>query len=125
VPVTSEFQNGIFVVTVVGDFGPGELTGAIVAGYSDPYFAADTPVLVDTRRSVAVPSGADVHQSSRSILGRRPAGHTGRFAIVTRSEPLRFGLARMAALTMESLGATMAVFHEPDAALKFLGSSGS
>ena len=116
----SEFQNDTFVVTIWGDFTHGELRNAIIAGYSDPRFTANTPVLVDSTRSVAIPSGADVQESSRIILGRRPAGHTGKFAIVTRSEPLRFGLARMAALTMESLGTTMAVFEERDAALKFL-----
>src|SRR5690242_17067036 len=121
----SEFQDDTLVVTIWGDFVHGQLREAIVAGYSDPRFTANTPILVDATRSVAIPSGADVQESSRIILGRRPAGHTGRFAIVTRSEPLRFGLARMAALTMESLGATMAVFQETEAALKFLKSSGS
>ena len=123
VPITSEFQNETFVVTILGDFAPGELTEAIISAYSDPHFMASTPILVDTRRSLANPSGADMRDASRTILGRRPAGHTGRFAIVTRSEPLRFGLARMATLNMESFGATMAVFHETDAALKFLGAS--
>lgn len=121
----SEFQNDTFVVTIWGDFLPGQLKDAIVAGYSDPRFTANTAILVDSTRSLAIPSAADVQGASRIILGRRPVGHTGKFAIVTRSEPLRFGLARMAALTMESLGATMAVFQERDAALKFLRSTGS
>src|SRR5690242_7652343 len=121
----SEFQNGSFVVTIWGDFFPGQLRDAIISGYSDPRFTANTPILVDSSRSLAIPSGADVQGASRIILGRRPVGHTGKFAIVTRSEPLRFGLARMAALMMESLGATMAVFKDRDAALNFLRSTGS
>lgn len=119
-PAVSEFQNATFVVSVWGDFAPGELRDAIISGYSDPRFRVDTPILVDTTRSLAMPSGADVIESSRIIFGRRPTGHTGKFAIVTRNEPLRFGLARMATLTMESFGAAMAVFQETDAALKFL-----
>ena len=124
-PVTSEFQDGTFVVTVLGDFASGELRAAIVAGYSDPRFTRETPVLLDTRRSLAIPSSADVMHSSQVILGRRPAGHIGRFAIITRNDPLRFGLARMASLTMENMGATMAVFHEAGAALNFLRSTTS
>jgi hypothetical protein len=119
-PVSSGFQGEIFVVTIIGGFASGELLQAIIAGYSDPLFVADTPVLVDARHSLANPAGEDMHQASRTITRQRPAGHDGKWAIVVRTEPVRIGLGRMAALTMESLGVPMGAFTEMNAALAYL-----
>lgn len=119
-PVSSEFQNAIFMVTIVGEFESGQLLQAIIAGYSDPLFTVHTSVLVDARLSLANPSGEDVYRASRKITDQRPAGHTGKWVIVVRSEPLHIGLGRMAALTMESLGIPMAVFTEMNTALDYL-----
>ena len=119
--ILSEFQNAMFLVTIVGEFEPGELLEAIIAGYSNPEFCMNTPVLVDARQSLANPSIADVWLASRRMVGERPAGHSGKWAILVRSEPLRLGLASMATHAMESLGAELAVFTEKDAALEYMG----
>lgn len=121
-PVSSELQNGILLVTVVGDYANDELVGAITRGYKDPSFTATTPVLIDGRRSSAAPNSQDVQHISRRIVGQRPAGHTGKWAIITSTEPLRFGVGRMASLTMESMGVPVEVFTDPDAALKYVKS---
>ena len=121
-PIFSEFQDDIFRVKIVGNFAAGELLEAFLAGFADPRFTASTAIFVDARLSSANPSGKDVSRSSERIAASRPIGHSGKWAIVTSTTPVRFGLGRMAALTMESIGVPMAVFTEMDAALEYLGS---
>lgn len=119
-PVYSKFQSGILVAIAVGQFTYDEFVEAVVHGYTDPSFTEKTPVLIDARESKADLTSADVHNISSRILGRRPAGHIGRWALVTSTEPLRFGIARMGALTMQSLGVPMEVFTDLRAALDYL-----
>lgn len=119
-PVISDFQDEIFVVTVVGDYTYDEYVEAVVRGFSDPKFASTTPVLVDSRESAASPSSEDVRNVGRRILGRRPAGHIGNWAAVTNTQPLRYGSARMGGLTMASLGLEVQIFTDMDAALAYL-----
>ena len=119
-PVLSEVQNSTFIVTLIGDLEGGQLIDAIVAGYSDPRFTVTSSILVDVRQSLANPSSEDMYQACKRILGPRPPGHRGKWAILVRNEPLRFGLGRMAAGRMGSLGVEMAVFTEMDAALRYL-----
>lgn len=118
-PISSQFRDGTLVLTVVGEFPRGQIADTILAAYSDPRFTTDTDVLIDARKAQADPS-ANLNLSARRILGLRPAGHTGRWAIVVGLEPLQFGMARMAALTMQSLGVPMGAFTEMDAALAYL-----
>src|SRR5690242_13351938 len=103
-PVSAKFQDGIFVVTPVGDYGCDDLVTAITNGYADPNFGQTTAVLVDARESSANPTSDDVHHTCRRILGQRPPGHIGKWAVVTSKDPLRFGIGRMGSLTMQSLG---------------------
>jgi hypothetical protein len=119
-PVSSEFQDEIFVVKVVGEYTYDEYVDAVVCGFSDPRFTSATPVLVDSRESEASPSSEDVRVVGRRILGQRPSGHAGKWAAVTNPEPLRFGSARMGGLTMRSLGLEVQVFTDVDAALAYL-----
>jgi hypothetical protein len=119
-PVSWEFQHGIFIVTATGNYAADELVQAIGKGYSDPEFVQTTPVLVDARQSAANPSSEDVRQTCRRIIGRRPPGHIGKWAIVTGHDPLRFGIGRMGSLTMETLGISVEVFTEMDAALTYV-----
>ena len=119
-PVISEFQDDVFVVRVVGDYGFNEYVETVLRGFSDPRFNTTTPVLVDSRESMASPSSSDLRSICGRILGRRPAGHVGRWAAVTSSAPLRFGIARMGGLTMESLGLEVQVFMDIATALAYL-----
>lgn len=118
--VSSEIQNGILVVTLVGEYELDELVEAITRGYADPNFAETTPVLVDSRQSSANPSSDAVRQLCRRVIGRRPPGHSGKWAIVTGTDPLRFGIGRMGSLTMESLGVSVQVFTELNSALTYV-----
>ena len=121
-PVSSEFQDGIFRITPVGDYQSDDLVAAITQGYSNPKFVQTTPLLVDTRQSAANPSSDDVQQTCRRILGHRPPGHIGKWAIVTGTDPLRFGIGRMGSLTMQSLGVPVEVFTEMAPALAYVRS---
>src|SRR5689334_21854283 len=91
-PVSSEFQHGIFVVTATGSYEAEELVGVMKKGYAAPKFAQTTHVLVDTRKSAANPSSEDVQQMCRRIIGQRPPGHMGKWVVVTGTDPLRFGI---------------------------------
>ena len=63
---------------------------------------------------------ADMRRISKRVLARRPARHTGKWATLAASDPLRYGIARMGALNMQSLGVPMAVFTDYDAAIRHL-----
>lgn len=119
-PVSSAFQDGIFVVTPVGEYELNDLVAVVTKGYSDPKFAQTTPLLFDTRQSTANPSSDDVQQLCRRILGPRPPGHIGKWALVTGKDPLRFGIGRMGSLTMHSLGVPVEVFTEMNPALAYI-----
>src|SRR5579871_1376358 len=119
-PVSSEFQDGIFVVTAAGEYALDDLVAVVTNGYSHPNFAQTTPLLFDTRRSTASPTSDDVQQMCRRILGLRPPGHIGKWALVTGKDPLRFGIGRMGSLTMQSLGVPVEVFTEMDPALAYI-----
>jgi hypothetical protein len=118
-PIASAFQDETLLLCVVGEYPRGQIAETIIAAYSDPRFTSETAVLIDAREAQADPSAADVRDSARRILGQRPAGHVGKWAILVRNDPLQFGLARMAALTMESLGVSMGAFTDMDAALTY------
>lgn len=119
-PVSWAFQNSILVVTIVEEYEYREFIEALIQAYDNPEFTKTTAVLIDARQSRSTLSGADMQATKRTIIGRRPASHTGKWAMVTGPEPLRFGIGRMAALTMESMGVKAEVFTDLDAALKFL-----
>ena len=119
-PVTSDFQDEIFVVKIVGEYTYDEYVDAIVRGFSDPRFTNATPVLVDSRESEASPTSEELRDVGRRILGQRPADHVGKWAAVTKSEPLRFGSARMGSLTMRSLGLEVQIFTDMDPAIAYL-----
>ena len=119
-PVSSEFQNGILIVTPSGAYQADELVDVIKNGYTAPEFAHSTHVLVDTRQSEANPSSDEVQQVCRRIIGQCPAGHKGKWALVTGTDPLRFGIGRMGSLVMKNLGISVEVFTEMDAALAYM-----
>ena len=119
-PVSSEFQEGIFIVTPTGAYEADELVDVIRGGYTAPQFADNTHVLVDTRQSAANPSSEQVQQTCRRIVGQCPAGHKGKWALVTGTDPLRFGIGRMGSLVMKNLGISVEVFTEMDAALTYM-----
>jgi hypothetical protein len=118
--VSSEFQDGILIVTPCGAYEADELVEIIKNGYTAPEFAQTTHVLVDTRRSAANPSSDEMQQTCRRIIGQCPAGHRGRWAVVTGTDPLRFGIGRMSSLVMKTLGIPVEVFTEMDAALAYM-----
>jgi hypothetical protein len=119
-PVSSEFQNGILIVTPCGAYEADELVDVIKNGYTAPEFAQTTHVLVDARQSAANPSSDEMQQTCRRIIGQCPAGHKGKWAVVTGTDPLRFGIGRMSSLVMKNLGISVEVFTEMDAALTFM-----
>lgn len=105
---------------MIGEYAYDDLAQTIISGYTDPSFTATTPVLVDATQSKADPSSEDVRRTSKKVVGRLPAGHRGKWAVLVGQGPLRFGIGRMGALTMASLGVPMEVFTEAGSALKFL-----
>ena len=119
-PVSAKFQDQVLIVTVVGTFTIDEFVQTIVARFDDLKFTKTTPVLIDSRESQSQLMSADVREISRRVIARRPAGHTGKWATLTSADPLRFGIARMGATTIESLGVPMEVFTDMDPALAYL-----
>ena len=119
-PVSSEFQDGALIITPVGEYQSDDLVAVLTQGYSNAKFAQTTAVLFDTRQSAANPSSDDVQRLCRRILGQRPPGHIGKWAIVTGTDPLRFGIGRMGSLVMQSLGVPVEVFTEMDTALAYV-----
>lgn len=119
-PVSSEFQDGVLIVTPSGAYQADELVEAIKQGYKAPQFGLTTHVLVDTRQSAANPSSEQVQQLCRRIIGQRPFEHKGKWAVVTGTDPLRYGIGRMGSLVMQSLGIPVEVFTEMDAALAYM-----
>ena len=108
------------MIAAVGEYACDDLITAITEGYSDPHFGQTTAVVFDARQSAANPSSEEIQQASRRILGQRPVGHIGKWAVVTIADPLRFGIARMGSLTMESLGVPVQVFTEMNSALEYV-----
>ena len=119
-PVSSEFQDGILIVTPTGVYGADELVDVIRNGYTAPEFAQTTNVLVDTRASAANPTSEEVQLTCRRIIGQCPAGHRGKWALVTGKDPLRYGIGRMGSLVMQTLGISVEVFTEMEAALVYM-----
>ena len=118
--VSSEFQDGILIVTPCGAYEADELVDVIKNGYTAAEFAQTTNVLVDTRQSAANPSSDEVQQTCRRIIGQCPAGHRGKWAVVTGTDPLRFGIGRLISLVLKNLGIAVEVFTEMDAALAYM-----
>jgi len=123
-PVYVEFRNDILFVTISGESTDDQLSAAVFAGYANSLFTPTTSVLLDARLSKANPSGEEVRRTCSKIIGRRPAGHSGKWALVTAREPLQFGIGRMRGLTMTGFGVPMEVFTDVHMALAFLQSSG-
>src|SRR5437868_1898290 len=97
VSLLSSFQDGIFVVTIQGDYSSQDLGDVIIAGYSQAMFTTTTSILMDARRSTANRSSHDIWLTSDRIVKKRPKGHSGRWAIVVGEGPFRFALGRMGA----------------------------
>ena len=119
-PVSAKFQGDVLIVMVVGTFAIEEFVQTIVGKFADLKFTKSTPILIDSRDSQSQLMSADVREISGRVIARRPAGHTGKWATLTSADPLRFGIARMGALTMESLGVPMEVFTDMGSALAYL-----
>ena len=119
-PIACEFQDGLLLLTISGDYPLRELVDGIISAYSNPKFTTSTSVLMDARQSTANRSSEDVWLSSQKLVGQQPAGYVGKWAIVVGDGPFRFALGRMGALTMESMGVPMAAFTDVNAALEYL-----
>ena len=118
--ISSEFQDGLFIVNIDGEYGPEDLVRVVAQGFKDPRFTQSTPVLLNAYLSSTNPPGAYIQRTTREIIDQRPTGHYGKWAIVAGNSPWRFGLARMRALWMDSLGVGMEVFTDTKPALDYL-----
>lgn len=119
-PISSAVQDGLLTVTIVGEHLYEEVVEVVVRASADPNFSHATPVLLNARQWLGNPSSDEVWDGNRRIFSRRPDGHVGKWAILASAEPFRFGIARMIALTLESMGLSGAAFTDAEAALDYL-----
>ena len=123
-PISYEFRDEILVVRIMGDYESADFTRTIAQGYTDPRFLRTTPILIDARESESSITGDEMQRIKRRIIGQLPAGHEGKWAMVTRTDPLRYGIGRMAGLVMESMGVPAVIFTDIEEARIFLRSGG-
>ena len=122
-PISSTFSDSILFLTIVAEVSKEEVIETAIAAFSDPRFKETMNVLVDARQSITNPSAVEMEMVIRTATSRRPRGHAGKWAIVVRNEPLRFGVGRMAAGMMGTFGIRTEVFTDVEKATQYLRQS--
>jgi hypothetical protein len=106
-----------------GTYAFEEVTAAMQSALSDPRFAPGSTLLIDERASASNPSAAEKRARVAWISSLRPR-IAPRVALVAGTEPLRFGIARMASAFFEMEGVQAAVFTDLPSAQKWLRAPG-
>lgn len=123
--ITYSIIGRLFRVDFVGRYSPEEVLETFDAAFANPAFPQEALFLMDLRHSDSV--GDRSVAAIRELvdrLGARAAGWSERFAIVV-SEPVQFGVMRMASVFAESHGIEVQIFEELREALSWLDPSGA
>ncbi len=109
-----------FLLTVVaeGRYTIGEIKAAIEAATIDAPVGRDCCLLMDIRRSEALPSADDLRDFAQ-FLGDLPTDVVSRSAWLVSAD-VQFGLARMLSVYAEEKGITIQVFRDLDRARAWL-----
>ena len=118
VRITRSDDGVVLSVVAEGVYTLAEVKAVIAAGTADAPPGRDCCLLMDIRRSGALPSTIDLKDFAE-FLGDLPKHVAARSAWLV-SEDLRFGLARMLSVYAEERGITIRVFRESDAARTWL-----
>jgi len=118
--VAWDLRNRVLVVRLDGDYGYNEPMRAVTAAMQDPGFIPGTPLLIDARRSTTSRSSEEFRSRAIWMAGLTAKGLSHRCAMVIRSLPHQYGLARMAATHVEIHGLELQIFTEIEQAFEWL-----
>jgi hypothetical protein len=114
-------ENGALVLRLKGDYEFEEVMTSITAALADPCFRTGAALLIDERGSTVSPTAEAKRTRVEWIASLRPLIGS-RVALLTTTDPSRYGVARMASVFFETAGLDAAVFTEGEAAAGWLGS---
>src|SRR5262245_63710928 len=92
-PIRHEVRGPVLWIIVDGAYDDAELAAAWERAFADPAFESGMPALIDSRKTVAAPSRAEVAGRASFLAGLRPR-LGARLALVV-ADPLHYGLGRM------------------------------
>jgi hypothetical protein len=121
-PVTWEIRAAVLLVTATGKYRSEELAEAVAQARADPGFRPEMFLLLDGRRSEAQITTESTQWRVAWLASLRHQGFSPRCAVAVKSEPHRYGLARMASALLEKEGVELEVFTELDGAMAWLES---
>ncbi len=121
-PITYDIDVERRLVRVVASGKPtaAEWLAAVDAALADPRFLPGFDCLYDRSRVGLVPDGLTLRRLAKDCAPALERFHGGRLAVVV-SQPVVYGMMRMASVFAEALGLALDVFWTETAALAWLG----
>ena len=120
-PVSYTIEGEVLHLVMHGEYGPEEIRSRVEEALADPRLPHDVHFLFDTRPSTSLASRSTAElRDVAGFLGARSQAFGGRLAMLA-SEPLHFGLLRMAEVYSEFAGLQARAFYDEFAALAWLG----
>jgi hypothetical protein len=123
VPVQWKLEQGVLLVTFIGDYPFGEFEAAVAEALRSPEFRPGTPILFDSRSSFKYPSTDALRSIAEWLASLRPQGLSARSATVTSRE--RLPLMEQVARRFREADLETAIFTDLAEALRWLGTAGT
>jgi hypothetical protein len=121
-PVVWRLQQGVLLVTLMGDYPFEELRSAVAEALRSPDFSAGTSILFDARSSLKYPSTDVVRSIAEWLASLRAQGVSARSAMVISRE--RYRLGERATVHFHEQGLETALFASLAEAMRWLGPEG-
>jgi hypothetical protein len=120
-PVRYSFEGNLFRMDLEGHYTPQEMMETLEAGLADPLLPADARFLLDVRESAELARrSAELIRTIAEFFAVR-AERLGNCCAILTGSPVQYGLARVGASAIESLGVNVEVFSSLDEAVSWLG----
>ena len=120
-PVRYSFEGRLFRIDLEGSYTPQDMMESLEAGLADPLFPEDARFLLDVRESNELAQRpAEQIRTIAEFFALR-AERVGNCCAILTGSPVQYGLARVGAAAIESLGVDVEVLSSFDEALTWLG----
>jgi hypothetical protein len=120
VPVTWTMDGATLTLVLEGAHAFSDITVALRAAFSDANFRHGVALLIDERRSTVNGSADEKRAQIAWIASRQP--NIVLVALLTATDPSRYGMARMASVFFDMEGLEAQVFTKPEDAKRWLES---
>ena len=120
-PVRYSFSGNLFRMVLEGSYAPEDIIQTYQAALRDPAFPEDARFLFDVRESLEL---AERNVKDIKAVAQYLAKHSdevGNRCAIVASQPVHYGLSRMAAVYAEAGGAEVNVFSNTEDAISWLG----